>query len=398
MLHRRDVIGAVGLMMAAGRKSWADVSPQAAVIDLLERAVAEGGPGFSCAIGTRAGIAWEGAAGFANYTTKASLNAAHCLGAGSITKLLAAVLTMKLVELRHLSLSDTPQRVLDDETVQGIANARTATVAHLLNHTSGIPSWEDDPVWIREGRGRAVDVAHTWRKPETLNYIRGKGETNSPGGAFHYSNSNFTLLGLMIEKVTGRTFEQELRDRVLDPVGLHGSWLEGFETGLPCRLPRRYHFATAEFREKAGIALAFDEVAPGLIDVTPSNLSVEWAAGGLIAPPADLVRFGIALRAGRLLEPASLAFLRQWRAGMASPCIGHSLFQFRDDQVLREGHHGNVLGFNAALWWSENPDVVVAIQSNVGSMHSGKTATTAYQLAHRPAFVKAVLDVAADFY
>ncbi len=276
-----------------------------------------------------------------------------------------------------------------------IPNAGQATVAQLLNHTSGIPSWEDDPAWIRAGRGDRLDVAHTWGKAETLQYIAGSKPLAEAGQHFSYANTNFTLLGLIIENHTGREVMHEIRQRILDPLGLENIYLEGFEPVPGQRVPHRYHWATADFVNNAGINAAFPEIRPGLIDASASNLSVEWTAGGMVATMSDLALYGRALREGRLLDENSMAFMMDWFPIKEGLQNGHNLFRtVYQDGHATIGHSGGVLGFTAALYWVEGTDVVVAVGSNVGSMHAGKVPASASAMAASRDFVELAMTLA----
>lgn len=354
----------------------------------LQKAIEDGAPGMSAAIADRRGVIWTGVAGWADVTAQHPIDEANLFGIGSITKMFVAVTILQLVEEGRLKLSDTSAEILGRSTVRGIANADSATVGDLLNHKSGIPSWEDDPLWIREGRGDAIDPQHLWRKTEALDYIQGIPAVAPPGQRFAYSNSGYTLLGMMIEKVTGREAEAEIRRRVITPLGLSDTYLEGFEPGQAARVPRRYQFATPQYRAAAGMAPSFTEVQPGLLDTGATNLSVEWVAGGMISSPRDLVLFARALRGGRLLKPESLAFMQQWGPGFAGMDAGHGLFRIHSGEAAVIGHTGGVLGFTAVLWWSESSDAIVAIVSNGSGMHAGKTPPKATTTGLNPDFVE----------
>ena len=91
-------------------------------------------------------------------------------GVGSITKTFVAVVILQLAEEGRLDLSATAESVLASG-VDGVPNAATATIAQLLNHTGGVPSWEDDPAWIRDGRVDRLDVDRMWDKTATLAYM-----------------------------------------------------------------------------------------------------------------------------------------------------------------------------------------------------------------------------------
>jgi D-alanyl-D-alanine carboxypeptidase len=397
MLNRRSLLfSAPAAALAAGATSSLAatdgslevpmrVSPQ--MLDqCLVRATEAGLPGVSAVIGTRRGIAWSGCAGLADIVAGTPITADHVFGVGSITKVFVAVVVLQLVQEGRLSLTDLPAKVLDPVALQGIANlspdgVEHATVAQLLAHTSGVPSWEDDPNWIRHGRGRDLDPYHIWGRSEALDYVRDHPATSSPGAAFNYSNSGYTILGLLIERVAHRTAAQEIRKRILAPLNLNDTYLEGFEVGHPGRTPHRYHYATAAFREAAGIAPAFVEVRPNLIDVSPSNLSVEWTAGGVVSSPNNLTRFAIALRDGRLLNPSSLGCMQDWKPARPYADMGHGLFRYKSPDGALQGHNGSVLGFTGSLWWAETGDVAVAVLANVGAMHAGVAPPAAYDVA-----------------
>jgi D-alanyl-D-alanine carboxypeptidase len=363
---------------------------------LLDDGVSRGIPGVSAAIATRDGIVWTGTAGAANARTGALVQTDTLFGMGSITKTLIAVVTLQLVEEGRLHLEDTAASLLGN-VVRGIANAEHATITQLLNHTSGVPSWEDDPVWIREGRGASLDVERLWGKCDTLEYIRGRPPLALSGARYAYSNTNYTLLGQIIEKVTGADALEEIRERILKPLGLKDIYLEGFEPVPQNRLSQRYHCATPDFRRDAGVNTAFTEVGPGLIDVSRSNLSVEWTAGGMVATARDLALYGAALRDGKLLAPRSMRLLTQWLPAGETIRVGHNVF--REEHaggIALIGHNGGVLGFSATLYWIESADAVVAALCNVGVMHSGKGLKGLNSMVKTGEFLETVLALTSD--
>jgi D-alanyl-D-alanine carboxypeptidase len=278
---------------------------------------------------------------------------------------------LQLVEEGKLRLDQTPADILDGATLRDIPNATTATLAQMMSHSSGIPSWEEDPRWIRDARGDGYDPKRQWPETAALSYIRG---AKPLGGArYHYSNTNYTLLGLMVEKVTGNRLMAEIRRRILVPLSLKDTYLEGFEAVPEERVAGRYHFATAGYRQAAGMSKIFPEVRPGLIDVSASRLSPEWAAGGIVTTASDLVKFAVALRDGRLLKPASLRFMMQWRpTDVPGMEVGHGLFRnLNADGTHKINHTGGVLGFSAEMGWLEESDMAMAFLYNAGSVDSG---------------------------
>ena len=356
----------------------------------LETAVADGPPAISAAIATREGIIWSGTAGYSDLQNRVEAHPDDLFGIGSITKTFIAIVALQLVEEGRLAITDTPQDILGD-VVAGVPNADTAQLAQLLNHTSGIPSFEDDPEWIRAARGDRADPARIWRKSESLAYVTGEGHSPlfEPGEAYSYSNTNYTLIGLMIEAVTDNDVVSEIDSRIRAPLGLSSLYLEGFEPVPEDRLTRRYHYDTTGFRQNAGINAAFPRAGRGLIDASQSNLSPEWTDGGMVATARDLASFGAAVRDGRLLDPETQKFLKSWRliAGGDYPAwVGHGVFRETRKPGVMIGHSGSVLGYTGYVGWYEGSDVVVAVLTNAGSMHVGEPVMTASRFAQSLSF------------
>ncbi len=373
---------------------------------ILNEAVVKGVPGISAAVANGNGLVWTGVAGMSDVQANTPIRPDMFFGIGSITKTFVAVVILQLAEEGLVNLQGTAASILGT-AVDGIPNADRATIAQLLNHTGGVPSWEDDPAWIREGRGDRLDPSRIWGKTETLPYITGHQPLFPAGEKFSYSNTNYTLLGMVIERVTGNDAVAEIHRRILDPLGLADIRLEGFEPVPNERVAHRYHWATATFRETAGINAAFPEVRPGLIDASRSNLSVEWTAGGMVATASDLARYAVALRDGRLLKPESMTFLTTWFTVGTDSQVGHNVFRRTNpDGFTTIGHDGDVLGYTGSLYWVEGTDAVVAVVANVGSMHSTSAGTggaaadqvpgTAYLVAKQSRFIDLATKVAAQ--
>lgn len=298
-------------------------------------------------------------------------------GVGSITKIFVAVVILQLAQEHRLHLDGLVEQYLDAEVYTGIEDARTATIAQLLNHTAGIDSWEDDPRWIIDGRGANVRPDYIWGKTEPLCYIRRPKETAPDPGHWAYSNTHYTLLALIIEKITNRPAESEIRRRIIDPLGLENTYTEGFESPRVdgVQTPCRYHLATPTFKETAGVCPAFHQVQDGLIEVTGSNLSVSWLAGGMMSTATDLLQFAFALRDGKLLSAASMSVLHDLRpTTKVNQEMGHGVFRIKTNPSGNQywlGHFGGVLGFASGLWWLEGEDCAICVLTNVGHQHSG---------------------------
>jgi D-alanyl-D-alanine carboxypeptidase len=366
---------------------------------ILQSAIDVGVPGLSAAIGTSNGIVWKSTAGYADIENAVPIDDSHIFGVGSITKVFISVVILQLIEEKLLTLKDAVCDHLDDAVYHGIDHAKEATIQALLSHRSGVESWEDDPKWIIDGRGKNITLSRIWGKRDTLDYIRHP--THLTPGTYAYANTNYTLLGLIIEKVTHKSAESEVRRRILEPLGLTSTYLEGFEQEGSGTLPRRYHWATQQFIKVAGICPEFTQLrhcGQDLIDVTGSNLSVSWEAGGMISSPSDVVKFATALRDGKLLSSESLSMLQDWRP-IPNGENGLGLFRMESSSTGQGkwiGHTGGVLGFAAAMWWSDEEDCVISVLGNIGSVHAGTVPSQAAAVAFNTGFLEIAKKLAAS--
>lgn len=308
--------------------------------------------------------------GLANILEDRAVDSTCFFGIGSITKVFVAVVVLQLVEEGKLRLSDIAGQLLDKEVLLDVDGAYEASIEQLLGHRAGIDSWEDDPEWIAHGRGRFVRPDHIWTKTEPLDYIRRPRKTAPAAGQWYYSNTNYTLLGLIVEKITKDTAEAQIRSRIIERLGLNHTYLEGFEQPRSGHVTGRYHFASAAFKKNAGIYPSAREINDHLIEACGYNMSTSWLAGGMISQVSDLLKLAIALRKGQLLQPASMQLMQRWTAAREDLECGHGLFRMRLRSGYWIGHSGGVLGFSAGLWWHEETDCAICVLGNVGFVHA----------------------------
>jgi D-alanyl-D-alanine carboxypeptidase len=223
-----------------------------------------------------------------------------------------------------------------------------------------------------------MTLGHVWGKTETLEYCTKDllPATNAPGAKYSYSNTNYTILGLVIEAVTGRDAAAEIRHRILDRLGLRNTYLESFED-LPGGYVHHYHYATPAFQTAAGVHRGFPELRPQIVESTAANLSPEWTAGGMLSSATDLERYARALRDGELLGPAmhKEMFTYTPPADGGRPGREYMLGISRTKRFYKEhssvGHGGGTLGFSARMIWLEGTGVTIVMLTNIGGMHSG---------------------------
>ncbi|GAA4446440.1 serine hydrolase domain-containing protein [Phytohabitans houttuyneae] len=215
---------------------------------------------------------------------------------GSNTKTFAAVVVLQLVGEGRLSLEDTVERWLPGVVAGNGNDGRRVTVRQLLQHTSGIYNYTSDLPGLASPEGY-LEHRFAHLDPEELVAVAMKHEpVFAPGTSWDYSNTNYVLAGMVVEKITGKPWTAVVRERITRPLGLTRTYSPGDVPTLP-----RPH------------AKAYQQFEPGgpLLDTTLLNLSWGWTAGDLVTTPTDLVRFWQALQAGRLLRPAQMAEMRR---------------------------------------------------------------------------------------
>ena len=345
------------------------------LIRALENGISKGIPGISVAIGKGDSIAWTGTAGYNDLSEKIHVKTSDKFGIGSITKTFVAVVCLQLVEEGILDLNKVPTDYLDLEVVNAVPNTNKATLRQLLNHQSGIPTWEFQPDWILKGRGREMDLNHIWSKTETLEYVAIDNADFEPGVKFGYSNTNYTILGLIIETVTGNSIMEEIRKRLLKPLHIENTFLESFEE-IQGGYIHNYHFATSQFRKIAGVHESFPEIDSILVESTSANLSPEWAAGGMVSTASDLVMWAQALQSGKLLGTSLkneyFTYFPPDETSDSQYKFMQGIFRIEDYYNEKDiiGHSGGTLGFTARMFWIEDTDIVIVALANVGAMHS----------------------------
>jgi D-alanyl-D-alanine carboxypeptidase len=250
----------------------------------------------------------------------------------SVTKTFTAVVVLQLVEEGRLGLDDPVAGLVGDDVLARLAAASVPTdqltVRRLLQHTSGCAyDPGSDPNFIAEV---IAHPARRWQPLDLLTWAVGHMEQwATPGRAFSYCDTNYVILGLMIEHVTGHTLAAEYRRRVFTPLGMRSTYLEGHET------PR-------------GPALAHPFL--GSLDAAPFNGSFDWGAGGLVSTAGDLSTFVRALFAGRLFTRAS-TLDAMTDTGSTGGAYGLGVARVRVGNAVLWGHSGFWGAF--AYWWPE---------------------------------------------
>nr|WP_223245185.1 serine hydrolase domain-containing protein [Streptomyces sp. CBMA156] len=323
---------------AAGLGPRKGVDPRA--LDAAVQAIVDsGGASASLArVGEYGRTRWKGAAGTADDATGAPASATGRFRIGSVTKTFVSTVVLQLVAEGRLGLDDPVERLLPG----AVPNGENITLRRLLNHTSGLFDYTEDHAfdptapgslerWLESGRYTR------WTPQQLIALADSHPAYFPPGQGYHYSNTDYILAGQIIERTTGRTWQQEVERRVIRPLGLTGTSMPDHETAVP-----------------GPHAHGYFDLPTGRVDVTDLDPSMAGAAGAGISTTADLNTFITALLGGRLLPRPQLAEMMtvtpQSQGG-----YGLGLERTTTDCGELWGHTGGIPGFSTFLYTS--PDL-----------------------------------------
>ncbi len=247
----------------------------------LANLVAEGFPGALAVVRDEHGRVRKLTAGVGDIATGRPVPADGQVRIGSNTKTFVAVVMLQLVAEHRVRLDDPVEKYLP-----GLLHGQRITVRQILQHTSGLPNYTE---FLPDD----LSVRYQHFEPhQLLDIALAQPPVFPPGTSWAYSNTNYIVAGLIVERVTGHTLEQQIDQRVIRKAGLRHTYfpVDG-ETGIRERHPEGY--MTGEDGE--------------LLDITDLDPSWGWAAGQMIATPSDLNAFFSALIHGKLLPKAELA-------------------------------------------------------------------------------------------
>jgi D-alanyl-D-alanine carboxypeptidase len=226
------------------------------------------------------GFKWKGASGIAAADSQLPMLPDDQFVIDSIAKMMTSAIVMKLVEAGSLGLDHKIGRYLPDSLMEGlhVLDGRSygdeITVRHLLNHTSG---FHDD--WACPGFLELImeEPERRWTPEETIDFVKKHCDPRfPPGDGFHYSDTGYNMLGLIIEWVTGMPLHEVYRDLLLDPLGMDHTYRPSHEPArpaIPSRKPSERYLNDIE------------------CTLWPAVMTADWAGGGLVSTAEDLNLF-----------------------------------------------------------------------------------------------------------
>ncbi len=286
---------------------------------------------------------WAGASGVAKLGHRRAPSPSGRFRVGSITKTFTSTVIGQLADEHRLSLDDTVERWLPGM----IANGSRITIRQLLQHTSGIANYTDVLLTSLDDFLRIRFRAFTPR--ELVSLIDDQPPVFDPGTSWSYSNTNYVLLGLIVERATGRHWRDEVTRRIIGPLGLRDTTIPGVEPEI--RGPHAHGYWPVD---------QADQVVP--LDVTVLNPSWAWAAGEIISTTADLNRFYRGLLRGRLLRPQRLREMLT-PTGPADYGLGIYRVVLPGGPTLW-GHDGGIPGYISVSFSTEDTDRQLTVSIN----------------------------------
>ena len=321
-------------------------------------------PGVVLAVEDRDGSRWLRASGTTLRGGGSTLPADARFRIGSITKTFVAVVVVQLAGEHRLNLDAPASRYLPGRPAwDGV------TVRELLNHTSGIPDYA--AMDERFTANLVRDRARRWTADELLALAHAVRPNFPAGTDYQYSNTDYVLLGRVVEAVTGTSWAAQVRLRILDPLHLDATYVDGAEPGPP---------VTAGY---------FDGDNDGQEENTETGTewtslaSSEGPAGAIVSTAADLTTFADALFHGRLVGKAQLrAMTADGPFHPRGTNYGLGVEITRTDRTMTVwGHGGFVPGFRSTLWYSPRHDTTVVALANDSRANTADLAELAMRSA-----------------
>ena len=282
--------------------------------------------------------------GFADLENRVPVTPQSVFRIGSITKQFTSSAVMQLVEQGKIGLDDDITKYIPNAPVHG----RRVLVRHLLNHTSGIPSYTDIEPF---GAVIRTDLSHD----SLLAIVARDSLMFEPGTHFYYNNTGYYLLGMLLEKVTGTPYAQYVAEKLFAPNGLTSTYYCDTKRIIPHR------------------AQGYDRERSGLVNTDYISMDLPFAAGSLCSTPRDLVKWNAQLASGQVVSAASYREMTTpVRFATGRPMTyGFGLTADTIGSHRAISHGGGINGFSALLTYLPADSLTVAVITNTGSAAPG---------------------------
>ena len=317
-------------------------------------------PGVTAGVVLADGTTFGLASGFADTALRIPMKPGDRLLQGSVGKTYVAAVALQLAHEGRFSLDDKVANHLGSEPWYGrLANGADITIRQLMNHTSGVVRYEFKPEFTRD---LSANPDRSWAPAELIAYLLDAPAPFAAGQGWEYSDSNYILLGMIIERVTGNRYYAEMRRRLLDPLGLRNTVPSDSRT-IP-GLVQGYAGPNNPFGGTDAM------ITDGRFAINPQ---FEWTGGGIASTSEDLARWAKAMYEGRGYPPSLMS---QALDGVPARPLGANA-RYGLGVILRQtplgltyGHSGFFPGYLTEMMYFPDTRVAIAVQINTSVQRS----------------------------
>ena len=297
-------------------------------------------------------VVFNKAYGFADFEKKIKADRLTRYKIGSISKTFTAVMVMQLIEEKKMTLQTKLNRFYPK-----IQNAEKISIYDLLHHRTGIVDYVNQDASFHA----SLDKKHS--KEDILKVITSFKSNFEPGSKYEYSNSNFFILGCIIEKLTKKSYAENLENRIVKKAEL-GTYESKTEMTAKGAVTNKVFVPTTYYKEEAtntenkeSYSYYFD--GTNWVKSPENHNSLPFASGGITSTPADLTKFIHALFNGKLVNTSSLEQMKEIKEG-----YGKALIQFPFGERRFYGHGGKIEEFNSMLGYYPTEKLSFSLISN----------------------------------
>ncbi len=308
-----------------------------------------------CALAVYSDDGWFTAStGFAKLEDKTPMQSCHLQYLQSIAKTYMAVGILKLYEQGKIQLDSSMTVYLPKQFSRHIVDGKKITVRMLLNHTSGIPEYNSIPAYITK---LLQHPEYAFTPGEYLEYISGKALDFTPGSKYSYRNTNYVILALIADAVTGDHAEF-LAETIFQPLGLTNTF---------------YRNSPKYLTYPALVNSYWDRHSDGVIEnasqLQRNNVAALVGDDGIVATPMDAVKFLKGLIEGKLLAPATLELMMTWeKDSNGNDTYGLGLDNATMRGVVGYGHSGGGIGAGCQLYYFPSKKIYMFVGINLGTV------------------------------
>lgn len=342
------------VMLTTAQESNFPLEKQEKVKAVLKKYVDLGIPGLALTVYNKETGFWSYADGYSNLETQEPLTPEHLFYLQSVSKTYMAIVILQLYEKGKLNLDDPLTKYLNNPWLMDKDGVEKITLKMLLNHTSGLPEYNYDPILVSK-------ILHDPQKvlsvEELMSHIKDKPMDFEPGSKYSYRNTNYEVLSLVADKITGDHIAY-MEKHIFKKLGLSST----------------FYLSKDNIDKKLNLTGAYWDV---LLESIPVNISKLQRANvssmkgddGLVASTKDVVLFLKGLVSGKLLKPKTLELMQEFvRNEEGEKRYGLGIQYYDLDVTFALGHSGGGIGAGCVMLYLPELDSLVFMATNFNTM------------------------------